>query len=93
MSNTPAWSENLSVGNNHVDHQHQQLIDLCNRAADCAASTLPESRSQFHAILNELATLASKHFEDEEAWATGQSQTAPGRQRLFDSAHADDGPR
>jgi hemerythrin len=66
MPNAPAWSENLSVGNRHVDHQHQELITLCNRAADCAASSLPESRSVFHAILNELATLVSKHFDDEE---------------------------
>ena len=66
MSNIPAWSESLSVGNVHVDQQHQQLISLCNRAADCAASPLPESRGLFHAILNELATLVSKHFDDEE---------------------------
>jgi hemerythrin len=68
MSNAPAWSENLSVSNCLIDLQHQELITLCNRAADCVASTLPESRGLFHAILNELATLASKHFDDEETF-------------------------
>jgi hemerythrin len=66
MSTAPSWSESLSVGNRLIDSQHQELITLCNRAANCAASSLPESRSVFHAILNELATLASKHFDDEE---------------------------
>ena len=67
MSSTPAWSEDLSVGNLLIDKQHQRLIALCNRAADCAASCSLESQSEFHEILNELATQVAKHFDDEEA--------------------------
>jgi hemerythrin-like metal-binding protein len=48
--------------------QHQRLIALCNRAADCAASCALESQSEFHEILNELATLVGEHFNVEETF-------------------------
>ena len=66
MPNSPTWSDNLSVGNAHIDAQHKQLITLCARAAECASATSHDARKEFHAILNDLATLTDKHFANEE---------------------------
>lgn len=66
MPSIPAWSDHLSVGNNHIDEQHKQLISLCARAADCVSAPTPEALQVFHDILNDLATLTSQHFYDEE---------------------------
>lgn len=66
MPNTPTWSDNLSVGNYRIDEQHQRLIALCARAADCASATSPKALREFHNILNDLARLTDEHFKDEE---------------------------
>lgn len=62
-----AWSDELSVGNSQLDRQHQELIELCNRATACAKSGSSEARHDFHSILNDFATLLEAHFEAEEA--------------------------
>ena len=60
------WQPNYSVGNSILDEQHKQLLSLCNKAVDCMQSNSPESRANFHLILNDLANYAENHFRMEE---------------------------
>ena len=62
----PVWTDELSVGNALVDLQHQKLITLCNKAYVCLDDGSPEATRKFHALLNDLATLATEHFRTEE---------------------------
>lgn len=67
MSNPYEWSETRRFGNAQLDNKHQQLIAICNRAAQCASIVTREGRSEFHLILNDLAALLDQHFALEES--------------------------
>lgn len=67
MSNPYKWSETRRFGNAQLDDKHQQLIALCNRAAQCTATVTREERSEFHLILNDLAALLEQQFSLEES--------------------------
>jgi len=57
------WSDCLSVGNTHIDEQHQILIDTINQLASA------ESLHNHHAvsmIIDELVSYAAFHFDFEE---------------------------
>ncbi len=57
------WQESYSVGNQHIDEQHQILIDTINQLASA------ESLNNHHAVLmiiDELASYAAFHFDFEE---------------------------
>lgn len=58
--------ESLRVDEDKIDSQHRQLIALGTRVSGCAKLTLSDARSEYHAILNDLASLLGKHFEYEE---------------------------
>lgn len=58
--------ESLRIGEGDIDSQHRQLIELGSRVSECANLTLREAQSEYHAILNDLATLLGKHFKYEE---------------------------
>lgn len=66
MTQPREWSSALSVCNRWIDEQHRQLIELCNKAEACAARSSHEAHAEFHHLLNDLATLVSNHFRDEE---------------------------
>lgn len=58
-----SWQDSYSVGNQHIDEQHQILIDTINQLASA------ESLNNHHALLmiiDELASYATFHFDFEE---------------------------
>lgn len=61
------WQESYSVGNAELDDQHKKLLQLCNRVSQCKQDNSPESISNFHLILNDLAAYANIHFRIEES--------------------------
>lgn len=62
----PVWNPSFSVGHPLLDSQHQELLALCNQAADCLADSSLEGTEHFHILLNDLAVYAKKHFRTEE---------------------------
>jgi hemerythrin len=60
------WDDSFSVGNAILDSQHQQLLEICNRLAECIGMTGRDSDGLFHEVLNELAVYGKKHFITEE---------------------------
>lgn len=55
-----------SVGNDQLDHQHQRLIALCQRAEILASDeSLPPD--DFVVVLNDIMEQIVQHFTDEEA--------------------------
>ena len=59
------WTQELSVGNHHLDGQHQRLIDIINRYHDALERKAP--RAELEKIFKEVAEFAVYHFRDEEA--------------------------
>jgi len=57
------WREQLSVGNDLIDTDHQYLIDVVNRAE---ASMQAHNRVELTEVLEELGRYAQTHFEREE---------------------------
>jgi hemerythrin len=60
------WREQLSVGNNLIDADHQRLIEIIGRAE---ASLQSRDRSALFQVLDELAQYGEQHFRREEALA------------------------
>lgn len=65
MITVPTWSPALSVGNDQIDRQHQQLLSLCAQAVKAFDTEAPGKES-FHELLNDVAALAARHFDTEE---------------------------
>lgn len=57
----------LSTGNRIIDQQHQEILSLAQEALDRFDESRGGNSSEFHALLNNLATLAARHFHTEEA--------------------------
>lgn len=55
------WTNNLSVGNEHVDSEHKKLIELI-------ASISEHDRPGDESILSEALGYATSHFANEEAF-------------------------
>jgi hemerythrin len=62
----PVWDPSFSVGHPVLDSQHKELLLLCKHAAECMEDTTLEGVEHFHALLNDLAVYAKKHFRTEE---------------------------
>lgn len=56
----------LSVGDVVLDQQHQELLALCERVADCVDDTNPGRTEHIDDILYELSCYAGAHFRTEE---------------------------
>lgn len=67
MSVLVQWDPSFSVGNEVMDRQHKQLLNLCNELASCVDAPPNVARSRFHDILNDLTQYARQHFETEES--------------------------
>ncbi len=57
------WTDDLSVGDQHIDEQHQILIDTINQLAGAEVAS---DRAMVHMIIDELVSYATFHFEYEE---------------------------
>lgn len=57
------WSESMSVGNMHIDEQHQILIDTINQLASAESQN---NRPVVSMIIDELISYAAFHFQFEE---------------------------
>lgn len=57
----------LSTGNKIIDQQHQEILSLAQEALDRFDESRGGKSSEFHTLLNNLATLAARHFNTEEA--------------------------
>lgn len=57
------WSDSMSVGNMHIDEQHQILIDTINQLASAESQN---DRPLVAMIIDELVSYAAFHFEYEE---------------------------
>lgn len=66
MSDLSEWKPEYSVGNRTLDSQHKKLLELCKRVSSYECDRSKASIDAFHAILNDLAFYARKHFETEE---------------------------
>lgn len=60
------WTEGWCVGNQTIDSQHRNLVDLVNRAERCAIECNTDADSRFYPLLNEVSEYAKIHFSDEE---------------------------
>lgn len=60
------WSEQLSIGIDSMDREHQQIIHLMNALA--AAHERGAGFSELDRAFRELASYTRKHFRDEEAY-------------------------
>lgn len=60
------WREQLSVGNNLIDADHQRLIEIISVAEICLGSC---DRGALFQVLDELAQYGEQHFKREEALA------------------------
>lgn len=69
------WREQLSVGNDVIDLDHQYLIEIINRAE---ASLNSRNRHELDAALDDLGRYSLIHFEREEkiASAVGYTQVS-----------------
>ena len=59
-----AWNEELSIGNENIDHQHQHMIGLINMIDETIQKG--GTYKQFASIMNELIDYTDKHFKFEE---------------------------
>ncbi len=66
MPDLSEWRPEYSVGNLTLDIQHQRLLALCKRVSAYEFRRDKSSLEEFHSILNELASYATKHFQTEE---------------------------
>lgn len=66
MPDLSEWRPEYSVGNLTLDVQHQRLLALCKRVSAYEFLRDKSSLEEFHGILNELASYATKHFQTEE---------------------------
>lgn len=57
----------LSTGNKIIDQQHQEILTLAREAMSHFDESRGGNSSEFHTLLNTLATLAARHFQTEEA--------------------------
>lgn len=64
---TIRWTEELSIGNPHIDEEHARIIELYNELTDILASQ-PYDNSKFAAILNGLFDYSFYHFRREERY-------------------------
>ena len=62
------WTDDFSLGIEHLDAQHRQLIDLINRTSEKLESGGEELEAL--PLLRELQQYARSHFEAEEAYMT-----------------------
>ena len=60
------WREQLSVGNDLIDSDHQYLIEIINKAEVSLRANKP---MELALVLDELASYCKSHFEREEAVA------------------------
>lgn len=60
------WSPDLQVGNATLDRQHRQLFEISQQAGRCALEAGTQADSHFHLLLNDIAVLFDRHFNDEE---------------------------
>ncbi|MCW8885896.1 MAG: bacteriohemerythrin, partial [Motiliproteus sp.] len=58
------WTEEITMGWDKIDTQHQQLFELHNRLNDSAWSTLPTP--DIKQTLIDITALSKRHFADEE---------------------------
>lgn len=58
-----AWSDEMSVGNPHIDAQHIILMDIINHLANAEAQ---DDRAVVGMIIDELVSYAAFHFQFEE---------------------------
>lgn len=60
-----SWTSNMSVGNDHIDSQHQRLIEILNELVE--AMTQRRAKEVIGKILDDMADYTVKHFRDEES--------------------------
>ncbi len=68
MTEKIIWDASYSVGNATLDKQHQKLLDLCSKVADCLGDDGQDSHERFHMVLNDVGDFAFEHFKTEEAF-------------------------
>lgn len=59
------WSDNLSVGVQEIDQQHQKLISMLNQFYDMVTQ---DNRKALESLLNSMAEYTLYHFKTEEAY-------------------------
>jgi hemerythrin-like metal-binding protein len=57
------WIANMSVGDESLDREHRELIDIINLIGEALASA---SANRHTALINQLLSAAREHFEHEE---------------------------
>jgi hemerythrin-like metal-binding protein len=74
------WSDDLSVGNKHIDSDHKKLLDLCNNLHDAMAQG--KGKDVLGKTLGELIQYTKEHFkrEEEEMRRINYSNTVAHRQ-------------
>ena len=60
------WSDDLDVGVQAMNHEHQQILNLMNKIHD--ASQAGQSGPPIIALVDQLANVTVAHFRDEEAY-------------------------
>ncbi len=80
-----SWSANYSVGNEVLDRQHKQILDLCVQIRELKPTDGSYSE-RLHDILNEMSVYAINHFKTEEALLgqVGYPQMGEQKQEHFD---------
>ena len=58
------WSDALSVGDPHIDQQHQKLVSIINNLHDAMASQ--STQAQLQSLLDQLIAYTREHFGYEE---------------------------
>ncbi|MCP4187921.1 MAG: hemerythrin family protein, partial [Gammaproteobacteria bacterium] len=58
------WNENFRTGCSKIDEQHKVLVSLLNKLSE---ALITHTEFELNTLLNELASYAKVHFEDEEA--------------------------
>lgn len=58
------WSDELSVGNDHIDAQHRNIVEMINRLVDNPEVSM-RSSDTINALTN-LMNFMREHFRDEE---------------------------
>jgi len=61
-----SWNDGLSVGNDHMDSQHKDIIHLMNMLLKHQSKNTSGSNNEISAILSELRIVLARHFIEEE---------------------------
>lgn len=66
MTSSYQWQASYSVGNQVLDDQHKQLLQICSEIENLAGNATESPTAGLKATLNDLCTYADEHFRYEE---------------------------